>query len=129
RRFFSEVVGVFERAGRAVPVFNDKHLSTDWGECVEMVSGARRLHFPFPAGSSLPVTWRIPSIEMPLGTPLVQSVCVGYGGVDSYDFHGLETAQRMSARRTGGEVGIKTAQALRGAAVWSRLEADAQTRG
>jgi hypothetical protein len=24
---------------------------------------------------------------------LSESVCVGYGGVDSYDFHGLETAQ------------------------------------
>ena len=33
-------------------------------------------------------------------------MCVCYGGVDSYDFHGLETAQCMSERRRGGEVGI-----------------------
>jgi hypothetical protein len=113
---------VFEASGRAVPVFNDKHLSTTWKRSAEMVALARRLGFPFLAGSSLPVTWRLPSIEMPYGAPLVESVCVGYGGVDSYDFHGLETAQCMSERRQGGEVGIESVQALRGAKVWEMLE-------
>jgi hypothetical protein len=89
-KFFKEVVKVFETSGRSVPVFNDKHLSTDWTEAVEMVADSKRLGFAFMAGSSLPVTWRIPSIEIPLGTHLEESVCVGYGGVDSYDFHGLE---------------------------------------
>ncbi len=127
-RFFMETVRVFEASGRAVPVFNDKHLSTDWSECAEMVNASRRLGFPFLAGSSLPVTWRIPSIEMPWGAPLVQSVCVGYGGVDSYDFHGLETAQCMSERRAGGEAGVRSVQALRGPAVWARLKADPETQ-
>jgi hypothetical protein len=94
--FFKEVIKVFEASGRSVPVFNDKHLSTEWKRCVEMVEDARRLSFPFMAGSSLPVTRRIPAVDVPWGCPLVESVCVGYGGVDSYDFHGLETAQCMS---------------------------------
>jgi hypothetical protein len=34
----------------------------------------------------------------------------------------------MSERRAGGEVGIKTTHALRGPAVWERLERDDQTR-
>jgi hypothetical protein len=127
-RFFEETVRVFEASGRTVPVFNDKHLSTQWNECVDMVSTARRLRFPFMAGSSLPVTWRIPAIEMPWGMPLAHSVCVGYGGVDSYDFHGLETAQCMSERRAGGEAGVKSVQALRGPAVWTRLAEDAELR-
>ncbi len=117
-RFFKEVVKVFETGGRSVPVFNDKHLSTDWRECVEMVEDSRRLKFPFMAGSSLPVTRRIPSIEIPMGTPLVESVCVGYGGMDSYDFHGIETAQCMSERRQGGEVGIRRVLALKGPKMW-----------
>jgi hypothetical protein len=127
-RFFTEAAQVFETSGRAVPVFNDKHLSTDWAECLGMVNTARRLHFPFLAGSSLPVTWRIPSLEMPWGTPLVQSLCVGYGGVDSYDFHALETAQCMSERRAQGETGIRTVEAIKGPAVWTRLESDPDTR-
>lgn len=120
--FFQRITKVFEQSGRAVPVFNDKHLSTDWNECVQMVATARRLGFPFLAGSSLPVTWRIPSIEIPLETPLEESVCICYGGIDAYDIHGLETAQCMSERRKGGESGIKSVQTLRGKSVWQMLE-------
>jgi hypothetical protein len=50
-------------------------------------------------------------------------VCMGYGGVDSYDFHGLETAQCMSERRRGGERGISRVHALKGEAVWQALDA------
>jgi hypothetical protein len=122
--FFKRAVKVFEQSGRSVPVFNDKHLSTTWARCREMVGDSRRLGFPLMAGSSLPVTWRLPQIDMPLDVPLVESVCVGYGGVDSYDFHGLETAQCMSERRRGGETGIRRVHALKGAAMWKALEAD-----
>ncbi|MEX2142217.1 MAG: hypothetical protein WD894_23315 [Pirellulales bacterium] len=122
--WFKEVVKVFEASGRAVPVFNDKHLSTTWARCREMVDDSKRLGFPFLAGSSLPVTWRLPAIDMPHGALLVESVCVAYGGVDSYDFHALETAQCMSERRKGGEVGIKSVHAVRGPKAWELLAAD-----
>ena len=121
--WFKECVKVFEDSGRAVPVFNDKHLSTEWGECAEMVADARRLGFPFMAGSSLPVTIRQPAIDMPSDVPLLESVCMCYGGVDSYDFHGLETAQCMSERRRGGETGIRSVHALKGEALWTALAA------
>lgn len=127
-KFFKEIVKVFEASGRSVPVFNDKHLSTDWKECVEMVDDSRRLKFPFHAGSSLPVTRRMPAIDLPTGTPLVESVCAGYGGLDSYDFHGYETAQCMSERRKGGEVGIQRVLALRGARMWEHAAQRESTR-
>ena len=53
-KWFKEVVKVFEETGEAAPVFNDKHLSTSWEECAEMVGDAKRLGFPFLAGSSTP---------------------------------------------------------------------------
>ena len=120
--WFKQVVKVFEDSGRSVPVFNDKHLSVTWAECAEMVADAKRLNFPFFAGSSLPVTRRMPSIDMPHGVPLKESVCVAYGGVDSYDIHALETAQCMSERRAGGEVGIRSVWAIRGPRMWAYLE-------
>jgi hypothetical protein len=126
--WFQRVVKVFEESGRAVPVFNDKHLSTGWDQCASMVGDSRRLGFPFLAGSSLPVTWRIPSIEMPAGAPLVESLCACYGGVDSYDFHGLETAQCMSERRAGGEAGVVSVLALRGEKAWAAIEERESTR-
>lgn len=119
--WFKQIVKVFEDSGRSVPVFNDKHLSTVWDECVEMVEDSRRLDFAFLAGSSLPVTRRLPSIDMPFNAPLRESVCVAYGGVDSYDIHALETAQCMSERRKGGEVGIRSVHALQDDKLWARL--------
>jgi len=127
-KFFKEVTNVFEKSGRAVPVFNDKHLSTRWSECAEMVADSKRLGFPFMAGSSLPVTWRIPAIDLPLGTPLEESLCICYGGVDHYDIHGLETAQCMSERRAGGEVGVKSVHAVKGQEVWAMLKEREPTR-
>jgi hypothetical protein len=120
-KWFKEIVKIFEDSGRSVPVFNDKHLSTDWSECREMVNDSKRLGFAFYAGSSLPVTWRLPSIDLPHNVPLKESVCVAYGGLDSYDFHALETAQCMSERRRGGEVGIRSVHAVRGEKMWNEL--------
>ena len=126
--WFKQMVKVFEDSGRSVPVFNDKHLSTDWKECVEMVDDSRRLEFAFLAGSSLPVTRRLPAIDIPYDSALKESVCVAYGGIDSYDVHALETAQCMSERRRGGETGIKQVHAVRDEKLWTRLsESDCET--
>lgn len=120
-RFFQETVKVFRDSGRSVPVFNDKHLSWNWTWAKEMYDTARSMGFPFLAGSSLPVTWRIPSVEMPTGAKVKEALTICYGGVDSYDFHGLETTQCMVERRKGGETGVVWLQAYRGDRFWDAL--------
>jgi hypothetical protein len=119
--FFQQIVKVFKDSQRSVPMFNDKHLSWNWDWAKRMVDTAHEMGFAYMAGSSLPVTWRIPSLEMPLGTRIREALCVGYGGVDSYDFHALETLQCMVERRAGGETGVKWVQAYRGDKVWDAL--------
>jgi hypothetical protein len=126
--FFQQIVRVFKASGRAVPIFSDKHLSWNWDWAKQMVDTSREMGFAFMAGSSLPVTWRIPSVEMPLGTRLGEALCVGYGGADSYDFHALETIQCMVERRRGGETGVKWLQAYRGDKVWDALRAGRWSR-
>ncbi len=120
--FFKQVTDVFRQDGRAVPVFNDKHLSWNWDWAREMVDISRELDFPFLAGSSLPVTWRMPSIDMPYGAEVDEVMCVAIGGVDSYDFHALEVMQCMAERRKGGETGVVWLEALRGDAVWKAMD-------
>lgn len=119
--FFKQIVEVFRTSGRSVPVFNDKHLSWNAEWASEMYDTSRAMGFAFMAGSSLPVTWRTPSIEMPLGAHITEALCVGYGGVDSYDFHALETIQCMVERRRGGESGVKWVEAYRGEKFWEAL--------
>ena len=119
--FFQQIVDVFKKSGRVVPVFNDKHLSWKWEWSKEMVDTAACMGFPLMAGSSLPVTWRIPSVEMPMGAQVQEAMAVGNGNVDSYDFHALETIQCFVERRRGGETGVVRLEALRGDAVWKAL--------
>lgn len=125
-RFFREVTRVFREDGRSVPVFNDKHLSWRFKWAKEMVDTSYELGFPLMAGSSLPVAWRMPPIDMPLGAQLEEVMGVGYGGVDSYDFHSLETIQCMAERRKGGETGVKWVEATRGEDVWRALLEDSE---
>jgi hypothetical protein len=116
--YFQQIVKVYEASGRSAPVFNDKHLSWNWEWAKEMYDTSKRLNFAFMAGSSLPVTWRTPSLEMPLGSRIREAMCVCYGGVDSYDFHALETIECMVERRKGGETGVEWIQAYRGENFW-----------
>lgn len=120
--FFREVAQVFEKDGRAVPIFNDKHLSYSFTKAKEMVETSRRLKFPFLAGSSLPVTWRLPAVELPLGCTIDDALMVGVGSSDPMDFHALEAMQCMVERRTGGETGVKAVQLVNGDGVWKAGE-------
>src|SRR5437588_3649032 len=117
--FFHQCVDVFEKDGRVVPVYNDKHLSYSFEKAKWMVDASKRLRFPMLAGSSLPVTWRLPDIELPLGCEIEDALMVGEGGSDPMDYHALEAMQCMIERRKGGETGVKAVQMIEGDAVWN----------
>src|ERR1017187_4105098 len=116
--FFKQCVEAFEQEGRAVPVYNDKHLSYSFEKAKWMVDASKRLKFPMLAGSSLPVTWRLPDVEMPSGAQVEEAVMVGEGGTDVMGFHALEGMQCMLERRAGGETGVRAVLMLEGEAVW-----------
>lgn len=122
RYMFEQICGVFASSGRSVPVFCDKHLSYNWDDAEWMAARANELNVPFMAGSSLPTCWRQPFLEHPLDTHLDSAIAIGYGGVESYGFHALETLQCMIERREGGESGVVSVQCLEGQDVWNAAE-------
>ena len=128
-RLFNGITDVYRQDKRSCPVFNDKHLSWNFQWAKDMVAQSEELKFPFLAGSSLPVTWRMPDVEMPFGAEIEEAMVIGYGGPDSYDFHALEPLQCMVERRKGGETGIESIHAIRGDAVWASLDRGSFSRG
>ncbi|MCS6852641.1 MAG: hypothetical protein NZ700_15910 [Gemmataceae bacterium] len=118
-----EIVKVFRKTGRTVPVFNDKHLSYNWKRAKQMADWAVELKFGFMAGSSLPVTWRRPELELPLNTPVEEALVAAYGPIEVYGFHALETLQTMMERRLGGETGVQAVTCLTGKEVWKAGDA------
>lgn len=117
--FFEQVVKVFRDSGRSCPVFVDKHLSYDWKKAKQMYDWSRELKFPFMAGSSVPVTFRRPDLDLPLNCDLEGAVSVGGGWVeDGGLFHILDTLQAFTERRKGAETGVRAVHHLTGEAVW-----------
>jgi hypothetical protein len=124
---FRKIAEVFRASGRGVPVFSDKHLSYDRKQARAMLDTARAMGFPLFAGSSLPVTWRRPELELPLGAPVREALVASRGELEIYGIHALEALQCMVERRfrrREGEApaepqqGVKAVTCLEGDAVW-----------
>jgi hypothetical protein len=62
-----------------------------------------RLGFPMMADSSLPFSWRLPELELPLGCEVEDALMVGCGGLDAHGFHALAAMQSLVERRAGGD--------------------------
>jgi len=122
RRFFEGIAATFAKCKKSVPVFNDKHLAATWTDARWMYDKARELFVPLIAGSSLPVTWRKPPLKLPIGCEIVEAVQIGYGPLEGYGFHALESLQCMVERRQGGETGVRGVQCLQGDTMWKALD-------
>lgn len=122
--YFKQIAAVFEKSGKTVPVFCDKHLSYDRKKAAEMVATAQKMNFPLMAGSSLPVTWRRPELELKLGTKVNEALLASRGELEIYGIHALEALQCMVERRFAGtdpkpaNQGVKAVTCLQGDAVW-----------
>ncbi len=119
-KFFREVLEVIRAAGTPVPVFIDKHLSYSRTEASEIVAQAKAANVPLMAGSSLPVTWRFPALEIPLERTFKDVLVASRGDLEIYGFHALETLQCMVERRkrNGKPQGVAAVTCLEGDAVW-----------
>ncbi len=121
---FKQIIDVFRETGSVVPIFSDKHLSFDWDEAKWMYDQSLELNFPLMAGSSLPLAWRHPELELDIGTPVEKAVVSFAGNKEAYGFHALESLQCMVERRRGNETGIAAVQCLEGAEVWKWTDAN-----
>jgi len=124
-RMFQRIVEVFRKSNRSVPVFCDKHLSYDRKQARDMVDTARKMGFPLFAGSSLPVTWRRPELELPLGAGIREALVASPGELEIFGIHALEALQCMVERRRRRQQGVRAVTCLEGDAVWKAGDAGA----
>lgn len=120
--YLEQIFRVFDASNKSVPLFSDKHLSYSWLDSKWVYDRAQELHVPMMAGSSLPVSWRDPGLEHPIGTTITEAVAIGYASLDAYGFHVAEMLQCMVERRAGGETGVAHVQGLIGDDVWKAMD-------
>ncbi|MHC9044527.1 hypothetical protein ACYX8G_08095 [Microbacterium saperdae] len=113
RRFFDAAIAAMTAAGQYVPIFNDKGLAYSARDANEMAATARRLGVGYGAGSTIPLSWRVPvGAEWPQGAAMDAAVLLGWGPLERYGFHCLEGLQAHVERRAGGETGVAQVVAL-----------------
>jgi hypothetical protein len=140
--FFEQIVAVFRKSGRSVPVFCAGYLSQDWDQARRMYQQSRELGFPLMAGSSEAVSFRRPELDYPLPAGFDDApwndrahpdyqlgvefddalVITPDGSQASGIFSSLEVLQSFLERRRGGESGISSLECLVGSAVWRSAE-------
>jgi hypothetical protein len=111
---YDQVIRVFEKSKRSVPVFNDKHFSYNWDDAKWMFDKSRELGFPLTGGSSIPFYFRKPEIELANDTPIRNSIVIGGASDEGGIFHCIDVLQAFVERRKGGETGVKSVQSIRG---------------
>ena len=121
---YNQMIRIFERSNRSVPVFNDKHLSYDWDESKWMFDKSRELYFPLTGGSNVPIYYRSPEIELDIDTPIKNSIVVGNASDEGAIFHSIDVLQSFVERRKGGETGVKAVQSIRGAEAWTWVKSN-----
>ena len=121
--YFKQIVDVYRASGKVAPVFNDKHLSWNWDYCIDMYNTAKSMGFGLMAGSSLPVSIRQPSQELPKDAVVEEVLGIWNGWLDGGDIHVIEAMQSIVERRRGGEVGVKAVEAFQGDRFWNALAA------
>src|SRR5690606_26906181 len=119
---YQQVMRVFEQSKRSVPVFNDKHLSYDWDEAKWMFDKSRELGFPLTGGSSIPVYYRKPEIDLDIDTPIKHSIVLGGASDEGGIFHCIDVLQAFVERRKGGETGVRSVQSIQGPETWKWVE-------
>ncbi|QDT83764.1 hypothetical protein [Gimesia chilikensis] len=122
KQFFDAITATFQKFGKSVPVYNDKHLGYRWQDAKAMVDTSRRMDFPLMAGSSLPVAWRHPTLTLPENCEIESVLTIGRGNFEAHGFHALEAQQCLIEHRRG-STGVTAVETAQGKQIWEAEQA------
>jgi hypothetical protein len=118
RRFFDEILHVFDQKKHVLPLFNDKYLAYNWVDARSMADRVGQLHIPFLCGSTVPLSWRRPPLSFAPGTTFDELLSISYSDIEEHTYHAIEALQSVAETRRGGETGVAAVRYLEGDAVW-----------
>lgn len=120
KELFDQVAAVFREAGRAVPVFFDKHLSWNPQAAHEMYWTIKDLGIPFFGGSSLPHSPLVPALQLP--TRCREIVAIYWNALEDYLFHSLEVVAAALERTGHATMDTASIAAWKDEGVWNALD-------
>jgi hypothetical protein len=117
-KYFDEITRVMRQDGRIVPTYQDKYFAYDWDDAKRMYDLARQMRIPLLCGSTVPLAWRRPALEISRGTRFTELLTTSYSDLEEHAYHAIELLQSMAERRQGGETGVARVRHCAGDEVW-----------
>lgn len=122
KQLLDEVLAVFARAGKSVPLFFDKHFSWDPAAARGMYWTLEDRRIRWFGGSSLPYCPFVPAVEVPRDAVFEEVVMTTWGQMEDYLFHAVEALASLVEKRWGGETGVASVTAWNGQAAWEAAD-------
>lgn len=98
--------------GAACFVFGSAATSLATARMLSTLAAARQL--TLSSGTALPVTWRLPQVDLPANARVDEALIVVQGASPLAELHALEGILPVLARRVGGERGVRQVKFLAG---------------
>ncbi|HEY2952414.1 MAG TPA: hypothetical protein VGK40_07525 [Verrucomicrobiae bacterium] len=125
-----------EQAPEGAACFVHGVLANSLASARDFAAAAAKRHMALLAGTPLSVTWRLPPVELPPGTPLAEALIVVQVGPQALqatppsppatlggaELQALEALLPVIERRRGGESGIRSVRFLEGKSFWKAGE-------
>jgi hypothetical protein len=93
-------------------------LSWTLSEAKKLANVASTQKLSLIAGTTLPVTWRLPEVDVAAGARLKEALIVVQGASPAAELDGLEGLLPVIQRRRGGESGVRRIRLLEGTDLW-----------
>ncbi len=117
-RYFDEITKVMRDENRVLPMYQDKYFAYEWPDARRMYDRVREMKIPFLCGSTVPLSWQRPPLDLPHGVRYTELLTTSYSDIEEHAYHAIELLQSMAERRAGGETGIARVRWLKGDDVW-----------
>jgi hypothetical protein len=118
-RYFDEITRAMREENRVLPMYQDKYFAYDWPDARRTYDRVREMRIPFMCGSTVPLSWQRPPLNLDRGVGYSELLTTSYGDIEEHGYHGVELLQSMAERRAAGETGVSSVRWAKGADVWN----------
>lgn len=112
------LAAVLTHAQRGTPCFVFGALAPDLASARTLTTLAAARQITLAAGTTLPVTWRLPQVDLPKNAPVDEALILVQGASPLAELHALDGLLPVLARRAGGERGVRQVKFLSGRELW-----------
>lgn len=112
------VTAVLEQAPRGAACFIHGALATNLATARTCLRLADTRQITLAAGTALPVTWRLPPVDLPANARVAEALIVVQGPSPLAELHALDGLLPVLERRAGGERGVRRVKFLAGPELW-----------